>query len=510
MTALPAARPRAVLPALLLGAFITAGIALGLLAGDLFSVWFFLGYASAGSLLVWRQPRQVIGWLLLVIGWALCLASLSVHADPAVAARGGLTGVELIVAWGSFWGAFAVFGAILALAILFPTGELPGGHWKLPAVAVLVYATLLVAAAMVAPTINVSVGPGDTTVHLRNPVALLPDSPIWTAPPLGAAVNWAVAIELPASPLILLARFVRSAGVERLQMRWLVAAVLFLAITTLGGAVLSPLVGTVAWLPVAVAYPAIPAAIAVAVLRYRLYDIGALINRTVLYGTVTAALAVVVAVGNVAGQRLAEQLTGQHSDLVTAALAVAAALAFGPISRRLRPLADRLLPSRVTLTLLFIDIVGSTQKAVELGDEAWRDLLGRYRSVVRRELARNAGHEVDTAGDGFFATFDDTPAAVRCAIAARDGVQELGILARTGIHAGECDIRGETVTGVAVHAAARIMAAAADGEILVSDPVRRAAEQAGLGTQDRGVRELRGVPGRWRLYAVEVPNPSAR
>jgi class 3 adenylate cyclase len=242
----------------------------------------------------------------------------------------------------------------------------------------------------------------------------------------------------------------------------------------------------------------------VAVLRYRLYEVDLLINRTAVYGSVTVLLAALFAVANIALQRMAESVTGQHSDLVTAGLVVGAALSFGPMRRAVRPVVDRVLPGRVMLTLLFTDIVGSTEKIVELGDVHWQALLGRFRSTVRQELARNGGREVNTAGDAFFATFDRPAAGLRCAWALRSAVHELGLETRTGLHLGEGEMRGEEVTGLAVHTAARIMSAAGGGEILISDPLRAGLAETVVTLADRGVHELKGIPGEWPLYSVEA------
>lgn len=134
-----------------------------------------------------------------------------------------------------------------------------------------------------------------------------------------------------------------------------------------------------------------------------------------------------------------------------------------------------------------------------LGDKKWRELLERYRSVVRRELARFGGQEVDTAGDGFFATFERPIAAVQCALQVRGAARSLGLKSRIGLHRGECEMRGEKVTGVTVHAAARVMSTAQPGEILISDTVREALPVAEFPSSDRGRHELKGVPGDWQL-----------
>jgi class 3 adenylate cyclase len=156
---------------------------------------------------------------------------------------------------------------------------------------------------------------------------------------------------------------------------------------------------------------------------------------------------------------------------------------------------------RVLTTLLFTDLVGSTDRAVSLGDRRWRELLDEHHAVVRRELERFRGREVDTAGDGFFATFDGPARAVRAACAIRDGLRPLGLEIRAGVHTGECELVGDAVRGIAVHTAARVAARASAGEVLVSTTVRDLVAGSGLEFDDRGIAELKGV-GEWRLFAV--------
>src|SRR5207248_4662731 len=140
-------------------------------------------------------------------------------------------------------------------------------------------------------------------------------------------------------------------------------------------------------------------------------------------------------------------------------------------------------------------------RAKDLGDRRWRELLDEHHAVVRRELTRFRGREVDTAGDGFFATFDGPARAVRAAQAIRDGVRALGLEIRAGVHTGECELAGDAVRGIAVHTAARVAAQAGAGEVLVSTTVRDLVAGSGLDFDDRGVVELKGV-GEWRLFAV--------
>jgi len=164
-----------------------------------------------------------------------------------------------------------------------------------------------------------------------------------------------------------------------------------------------------------------------------------------------------------------------------------------------RPLPE---PDRVLATVLFTDIVGSTERAAELGDRRWRELLGEHDGAVRRELDRFRGREVDTAGDGFLATFDGPARAVRCAISAGEAVRQLGIEVRAGVHTGECELDGEKVRGIAVHTGARIASLAGPGEVLVSQTVKDLVSGSGLAFDERGTHVLKGVPGEWRLYAA--------
>jgi class 3 adenylate cyclase len=160
-------------------------------------------------------------------------------------------------------------------------------------------------------------------------------------------------------------------------------------------------------------------------------------------------------------------------------------------------------PDRVLSTVLFTDIVGSTTRAAELGDAAWRTLLTSHHELVRRELGRYRGTELDTAGDGFFASFDGPARAIRCACAVVSGVRDLDLEVRAGLHTGECELVEGKVGGIAVHIGARIASLAAPGEVLVSSTVRDLVAGSGITFADRGSSELRGIPGEWRLFAAE-------
>ena len=160
-------------------------------------------------------------------------------------------------------------------------------------------------------------------------------------------------------------------------------------------------------------------------------------------------------------------------------------------------------PDRVLATVLFTDIVGSTARAAELGDRGWRELLEQHHALIRADLARYRGTELDTAGDGFFARFDGPARAIRCARAMRDALGDLGIEIRAGLHTGECELVDGKVAGIAVSIGARVAACAAPGEVLVSQTVKDLVAGSGLEFDDRGEAELKGVPGEWRLFAVQ-------
>jgi class 3 adenylate cyclase len=159
-------------------------------------------------------------------------------------------------------------------------------------------------------------------------------------------------------------------------------------------------------------------------------------------------------------------------------------------------------PDSVLAAVMFTDIVNSTERATALGDRAWRDLLARHHALVRRELGRYRGKERDTAGDGFFATFDGPARAIRAAQAIVGGVEELGLEARIGIHVGECELHEGKVAGLAVNIGARVAASAAANEILVSQTVRDLVAGTGIAFDDRGPHELKGIPGTWQLFAA--------
>lgn len=161
-------------------------------------------------------------------------------------------------------------------------------------------------------------------------------------------------------------------------------------------------------------------------------------------------------------------------------------------------------PDRVLATVLFADIVGSTERTAQLGDARWHALLDSFYGVARRQLERFRGREIDSAGDGFFASFDGPARAVRCATAIGSGVRSLGLEVRAGVHTGECEVMGAKLGGIAVHIGARVAGRAQPGEVLVSSTVKDLVAGSGITFDERGAHALKGVPGQWSLYAVSA------
>lgn len=210
-----------------------------------------------------------------------------------------------------------------------------------------------------------------------------------------------------------------------------------------------------------------------------------------------------VVVGN--GRYLAEQipgarfveLPGDNSPWVTSTDVVDEIEEFLTGTRR--PVE----PDRVLATVLFTDVVGSTERAATLGDRGWRELLDAHDRALRSELERSRGREVKSTGDGFLATFDGPARAIRCAVSMVSAARRLGIEIRVGLHSGECEVRGTDVGGLSVHIGARVAAIAGPSEVLVSSTVKDLVIGSGIQFHDRGVQALKGVPGEWRLFAVE-------
>jgi class 3 adenylate cyclase len=450
-----------------------------------------VGYATAGWIILRQRPRHAVGWIMLVAGPFLTAPFLMLGLGHVLVVADHPAAVWVILVASYIWvPSILLAGPILAM--VFPDGRLPGPRWH---IAMRIVVSVL-AISLVAVVLRPGPVGGDETLP-ENPIGL-DFVPSWLFEVLEVSGLVVLPTVLLLGVAAIVVRFRRSSGEEREQLKWFTWSV------GLWGLTLPPSLFIESNEFFILAFGTlllVPAAVVVAVTRYRLYDLDLILNRTIVYGAVTVVLAAAFGAANVLAQRGVESVFGERSDLVAGGLGVCAALAFGPMRRAIRPLVDRVLPARGRLTLLFMDVVESTQAIVDLGDARWRDVLARHHAIVRQQLSSHHGREVNTAGDGFFAVFDRPKRAVECALAIRAAVGELGLRVRTGLHIGDVEMRGEQVTGLAVHAAARVMAEAGADQVIVSSEL---AEQvhSEVALQELGQRALRGVPGEWRLYVV--------
>jgi class 3 adenylate cyclase len=466
-----------------------------------------IGFAFVGGLVASRLPSNPLGWVFLAISLTTAIPGASEqYTRFAFMTEPGAPFSAWIPWFGNMVDTLVYPAGLATLALLLiPNGRLLSARWRIVAWTGAAVTVGFLVTTMLDPNLIRGEGP----LRVTNPTGVQGMTAISQGPVgYGLFLGGLGVLALAGASVII--RLRRSKGDERLQLRWVAYAVAFSVLVNVGATLVSIFLlphedVTPAWLAIATIIGfgvALPASFGVAILRYRLYDLDLLLNRTVVYGAVTLVLAAAFGIADVLAQRAVESVFNQPSDLVSAGLGVGAALAFGPMRRWIRPVVDRFLPARARLTLLFTDIVGSSLAIVDLGDERWRSVLDRYRVAVRGELSRYRGREVNTAGDAFFAVFDRPAAAVRCAEGIRDAVRGLGLRVRTGLHVGDVEMRGEQVSGLAVHAAARVMSEAGDDQILISSDLADVLS-GDVPLQDAGRHALKGVPGEWQLYAVQ-------
>jgi hypothetical protein len=301
-------------------------------------------YSAVGVLLVIRRPRNPIGWLLLGIGWVLALLLVTLPATPQGFRDGTLPPVLVGTAWLLSAGGSSVFLLYAVLMMVFPSGRFPGGRLGTVARGAVWLEAVVLLVLTVQPAINVSLPGYSTDVAVPNPLALAPDAGIWTYLNTLTTTPVAVGVMVVAA-LSLVVRYRRAGGIEREQLRWIGAAVIALVGGVLGGFVLGRLfpeqvdTGYI-WVPAMMAYPTIPAAIGIAVLRYRLYEIDRIISRTLGYAIVTIILGATFAALVVGLQTLALPITGGSELLVAGSTLVVAAL-FGPVRSRVQRTVDQ-------------------------------------------------------------------------------------------------------------------------------------------------------------------------
>ncbi len=328
-------------------ALFVAGLVVALELGDAYTVVLVAPYVATGLIIAIRRFENPIGLLLIVSGLAIALGTARVTGDPRALANGTAPLIDRLVAWGQVWGWPAATAMLFVLTLIFPSGHVDRRNARLSRLAIAVAGAAVFGVAVgPAPTIAPAQGP---PIVLRNPVALLPDSAVWRLLP-SEAVLFAIELGLLAIGVILvIARFVASTGAERVQLRWLMSALVAAAAGTAVGFTIASAMGRasedprrvggallLAWLPSIVGFVTVPVSIAVAVLRYHLYEIDRIVSRTVTFAVVAIVVAAVYAFPVVTLPRL----LGQSNDMVVAASTLAAAAAFDPARRRIQRAVD--------------------------------------------------------------------------------------------------------------------------------------------------------------------------
>lgn len=330
----------------LAAAALVGAVVLGVVAAldDPITGLWYLVYLLAGSVLVMRRPTNPVGWLLLLIMVGF-MGTTDLTPDQVAAMESGTADpVTALLIWLGAMSGVCVFAGFGTLAMILPTGYLPAGRWRRPAIALLTVNAVLAAVTAIAPRISVTVDGGARTLFVPNPFAVAPESPIWAVLPDADIAFVPVLAILAIGVLSIVVRYVRAAGLLRLQLRWLVASLTFTVVAVCAGFVIilvgGEAVGWFAWLPATMAFLTIPLAIMVAVLRYRLLEIDRVISRTISWALATGVLAVIF-LGAVASlQALLVDVTQGETVAVAASTLLTAAI-FQPVRRRLQSAVDR-------------------------------------------------------------------------------------------------------------------------------------------------------------------------
>jgi hypothetical protein len=312
-----------------------------LASGDASTFLFYASYMTAGAVLVALRPRNVVGWLLIVVAFGFIATTLPPDVDLAAVRRGDGTTLDSLIVWIVGWAGLASYVGFMVMTVVFPTGRIPDRGRRTSTI-LLVAGVVLVVLAATAPTVSIS-ATATTTVDVPNPLPILPNLPIWSIVPIESLIWPSIFALLIIGVVRLVLRYRRATGVERLQLRWLVAAVVFL----LAGVLIA--IGLIlafgdqadyAWIVAAFAYPTVPLAIGVAVLRYRLLEIDRIISRTIAYAGVSAVLFAVFAAVNLGLQAVLGSFVNGNAAAVAISTLVVAAL-FNPVRVRLQSAVDR-------------------------------------------------------------------------------------------------------------------------------------------------------------------------
>lgn len=320
--------------AVLAGLFITG-------TSDPFSTFFFLSYVLVGGLLATRRPKNLVSWLLIGIAFSFIGTTTRPDLDIPGLKTGTASLSDELWVWVGSWSGSVTFVLFAALAATFPSGRLPAGRWRRPIVVGLAAGLVVVILSMFAPRLNVSTN-GGNDIYVPNPIGLIPD---FAALPQATIAIFLVVIAAFAVAIVsMLARYRGAAETTRLQLRWLLAAISFVLFGVCVGLILGTLFGAQlggsVWIVAIVAYPTVPIAVGVAILRYRLYEIDRIVNRTLVYGAVTAILAGLFAGATVLTQRMFVAATGQRSDAAIVLTTLAVATLYAPVRKRVESFVD--------------------------------------------------------------------------------------------------------------------------------------------------------------------------
>jgi hypothetical protein len=315
-----------------------------LATADPFTFAFFLAYGLVGGLLIARRPANVIGWITLAIAFGFIGTTVPTNLGVAALAAGTAPTREFVLVWIGSWAGSASYGLFLALAILFPSGQLPHGRWRGPAATAIAAAAMLTALTAIAPTVNYILPGGVANAAIPNRLAVLPSLPIWSLVPTDGSLILLIVALLGVAVGALAVRYRRTTGVARLQLRWLVSALVFCIAALAFGlgalALFGDKAGGLGWLPAIVAFPTVPLAIGIAITRHRLFEIDRIISRTVSYAILTGILAAVFAAVILGLQAVIAPVTGGQTIPIAVSTLVVAAL-FQPLRHRVQAIVDR-------------------------------------------------------------------------------------------------------------------------------------------------------------------------
>ncbi len=381
-------RPVALRPAGRLALAALVGLGAVVASIDLSTFVQFASYAAVGALLVTRRPRNTVSWLLLAMSFGFIGTTIPTDLDLVALQAGTASVRDFLIAWSVSWAGGVGFLGYVALSLVYPNGRFPAGRWRGPAIALIAVPGVLVLLAAMAPSISINPDGGLTSIRIPNRLAILPDLPLWRyAPRADSGGVLVIFVSLAIGVASMVVRYRRATGIERLQLRWLVAAIGFVVVALVFGlsclVVFGGSLGVLGWIPAIIAYPTVPLAIGIAILRYRLYDIDRIISRTLTYGLLTVLLVGVYAAGFALLQALLAPVTRGGGPVAVAASTLVVFALFQPLRNRVQAAMDRRFNrSRYDAQQTVTGFAAQLRDEVDL-----ERLRGELHTVVGRSLA---------------------------------------------------------------------------------------------------------------------------